>query len=161
RDPRIGGLRMSGPRFGERLEAVDRQIAQPSVWRRPCRRCDHSVASPATPGAWGTPERRLQERSIRPSIFNLKSSICNRPTGPASPQHEYDDRADQVIADPSTRSLRMSDTTLNPLSGAGPGKLPPSPRSADVVRPRLWPAVVVLAIQWAAKLLAERFWPGE
>jgi outer membrane protein assembly factor BamB len=55
----------------------------------------------------------------------------------------------------------MSDATLNPVTGAQPDKLPASPSGAGVVRPRVWPAVVVLGMQWAAKLLAERFWPGE
>src|SRR5262245_7850042 len=54
----------------------------------------------------------------------------------------------------------MSDATLNPLTGAQVDQ-PPSIRRADTVRPRLWPALVILAIQWAAKLVAERFWMGE
>ena len=54
----------------------------------------------------------------------------------------------------------MSDATLNPLTGERPDELPSVRRAAAVIRPRLWPAVVMLAVQWAAKLLTERFWPG-
>ncbi len=48
----------------------------------------------------------------------------------------------------------MSEVTSNPgnvaqLSG------PPG------VRPRVWPAVLILGVLWAAKLLTERFWQGE
>lgn len=55
----------------------------------------------------------------------------------------------------------MSEAALNSLSGAGTDKRPSCRGGAGMVRPRLWPAMVILAIQWAAKLLAERFWPGE
>src|SRR3979490_385645 len=66
-----------------------------------------------------------------------------------------------VIADPSTRSLCMSDATLNPVPAARPAELPSLRHAAAVIRPRLWPAVVILALQWTAKVLAERFWLGE
>jgi hypothetical protein len=54
----------------------------------------------------------------------------------------------------------MSDATLNPLTGERPAELPSVRRDAAVIRPRLWPAVVILAVQWTAKLLTEQFWPG-
>jgi outer membrane protein assembly factor BamB len=55
----------------------------------------------------------------------------------------------------------MSDATMNPLTGARPGETPSAGRAAAVIRPRLWPALVILAVQWAAKLVAERFFAGE
>jgi outer membrane protein assembly factor BamB len=55
----------------------------------------------------------------------------------------------------------MSDMTLNPATGARPDEVASIRRDAAVIRPRLWPALMILAVQWAAKLLAERFWPGE
>ena len=51
----------------------------------------------------------------------------------------------------------MSDATLNPSSVLPE---PSSQRIARAVHPRVWPAVVVLAIQWVAKLLTDLFWPG-
>jgi outer membrane protein assembly factor BamB len=55
----------------------------------------------------------------------------------------------------------MSDATLNPLTGERPDELPSIQRAAAVIRPRLWPAVVILAVQWLVRLLAELLWQGE
>ena len=55
----------------------------------------------------------------------------------------------------------MSEFALNPPTGIPPAEPPSSQRVTAVTRPRLWPAVLILAVQWAAKLLAERFWQGE
>jgi outer membrane protein assembly factor BamB len=55
----------------------------------------------------------------------------------------------------------MSEVTSNPLAGVPPAEPPSIQRATAVTRPRLWPAVLILAVQWAAKLLAERFWQGE
>ena len=55
----------------------------------------------------------------------------------------------------------MSDATLNPHTGvqsAGPLSVP---HATAGPRPRLWPAVLILAGLWAARLLAERLWQGE
>jgi outer membrane protein assembly factor BamB len=55
----------------------------------------------------------------------------------------------------------MSEVTSNPLTGVPPAETPSIQRVTAVIRPRLWPAVLILAVQWAAKVLAERFWQGE
>src|SRR6516165_1647195 len=55
----------------------------------------------------------------------------------------------------------MSEVTSNPLTGVPPTEPPSIQRVTALIRPRLWPAVLILAVQWAAKLLAERFWQGE
>jgi outer membrane protein assembly factor BamB len=52
----------------------------------------------------------------------------------------------------------MSDVTMNPPTDAQYAEVPLSRREAAVIRPRLWPALVILAVQWTAKLLAEQFW---
>jgi outer membrane protein assembly factor BamB len=55
----------------------------------------------------------------------------------------------------------MSEVTSNPLTGAPPSEPPSIQRVAAVIRPRLWPALLILAVLWAARLLAGRFWQGE
>jgi outer membrane protein assembly factor BamB len=55
----------------------------------------------------------------------------------------------------------MSEVTSSPLTGVASAEPPVIQRAPAVTHPRLWPAVLILAVQWAAKLLAERFWPGE
>jgi outer membrane protein assembly factor BamB len=55
----------------------------------------------------------------------------------------------------------MSEVTSNPLAGVPAAETPSVQRATAGTRPRLWPAVLILAAQWAAKLLAERFWQGE
>src|SRR6516162_2766537 len=61
----------------------------------------------------------------------------------------------------SARRLGMSDVTLNPSTGMPTGELASNRRETAGPRPRLWPALLILAVQWAAKLLAENFWQGE
>jgi outer membrane protein assembly factor BamB len=55
----------------------------------------------------------------------------------------------------------MSDATSNLRAGAPPADVASVRRDTAVVRPRLWPVVVILAVQWAAKLLTGWFFPGE
>jgi outer membrane protein assembly factor BamB len=55
----------------------------------------------------------------------------------------------------------MSDATMNPFTGARPADLASVRRDAAVIRPRLWPAVLILASLWTLKLLAELFWQGD
>jgi outer membrane protein assembly factor BamB len=55
----------------------------------------------------------------------------------------------------------MSDATANPLASVTPVALPSIQRVTALVRPRLWPVLPILAVQWTARLLADRFWQGE
>ena len=55
----------------------------------------------------------------------------------------------------------MSEVTSSPFPGVPPAEPPSIQRLTALIRPRLWPAVLILAVQWAAKLLAERFGQGE
>lgn len=54
----------------------------------------------------------------------------------------------------------MSDAALNPRTDVSPAA-PLSPPVAAAVRPRLWPVIIILAVQWGAKLLAETVLQGE
>jgi outer membrane protein assembly factor BamB len=57
--------------------------------------------------------------------------------------------------------FHMSEVTSNAFTGMPSAEVPSIRLDVAQVRPRLWPPVAILAVQWAAKLLAERFWQGE